>query len=319
MALLDLKVRPARFRTIEPERLFRKLLLAQVAADPSGAMPCLDHSCRDRPRSYVLGARMRPSLERQETRRPHGASGGEMRIFGLAGLFLALALTAVAAPAAAQAPAANPPADAMTDPSLKREEVIAFIGVKPGDQVADIIAGRFARALSAAVGPTGKLYAVEPTEVVKVHPEVMQHMTDAAAAEPGRNIQVMSAPVNALGLPGGLDAVFIRQNYHDLHDKFMGPADMAAFNRQVFAALKPGGVYVVLDHAAAPGSGLTATETLHRIDPAAVKAEVTQAGFIFDGESAILANPADPHDKRVFDPSIRGKTDQFLYRFRKPR
>jgi predicted methyltransferase len=244
-----------------------------------------------------------------------------MRTLGLAGLVLTLALATAAAPAQAadaKPPEARPPADAMTDPSLKRDEVIAFIGVKPGDKVADIISGKFARALSAAVGPAGKLYAVEPTEVVKTHPQVMPLITAAAEAAPGRNIEVISAPVNALGLPGGLDAVFIRQNYHDLHDKFMGPADVAAFNRQVFAALKPGGVYVVLDHAAAPGSGLTATETLHRIDPATVKAEVAQAGFVFDGESAVLANPADPHDKRVFDPSIRGKTDQFLYRFRKP-
>ena len=88
-------------------------------------------------------------------------------------------------------------------------------------------------------------------------------MTQAAQAAPGRNIQVMSAPVNALGLPSGLDAVFIRQNYHDLHDKFMGPADVAAFNRQVFAALKPGGVYVVLDHAA-PGSRDTRSSTRAR-------------------------------------------------------
>jgi predicted methyltransferase len=242
-----------------------------------------------------------------------------MRISRLPGLALALALaTAAAAPVLAQAPAAKPPADAMTDPALKRDAVIAFIGVKPGDKVADIFSGRFARALSAAVGPAGKLYAVEPAEVVKAHPEIMQLMAAAADAAPGRNIEVTSAPVNALGLPRGLDAVFIRQNYHDLHDKFMGPADVAAFNRQVFAALKPGGVYVVLDHAAAPGSGLSATETLHRIDPAAVKAEVIQAGFKFDGESDVLANPADTHDKRVFDPSIRGRTDQFLYRFVKP-
>jgi predicted methyltransferase len=236
----------------------------------------------------------------------------------LTGLFLALALTATAAPAIAQQPAAKPPADAMTDPSLKREEVIAFIGVKPGDRVADIIAGRFARALSVAVGPKGKVYAVEPDEVLKRHPDVLTQMNGAAAAADGHNIEVVTAPINALGLPGGLDAVFIRQNYHDLHDKFMGPADVAGLNRQVFAALKPGGVYVVLDHAAAPGSGLSATETLHRIDPAAVTAEVTAAGFVFDGESKVLANPADPHDKLVFDPSIRGKTDQFLYRFRKP-
>src|SRR6202043_2038950 len=129
----------------------------------------------------------------------------------------------------------------------------------------------------------------------------------------------LTPPINAPALPGKLDAVFIRQNYHDLHDKFMGPADVPGFNKQVYAALKPGGVYVVLDHAATAGSGLAATETLHRIDPASVKAEVTAAGFKFDGESKVLANPADPHDKNVFDPSIRGKTDQFLYRFRKPK
>jgi len=220
---------------------------------------------------------------------------------------------------AAQAPAAQAPADALTDPAMKREEVIAFIGVKPGDRVADIIAGRFIRALSAAVGPKGKVYAVQADEIVKAHPEVppaLKKITDQPAYA---NVEVIVAPINALGLPGKLDAVFIRQNYHDLHDKFMGPADVPAFNRAVFAALKPGGVYVVLDHAAQAGSGLRNTEDLHRIDPAAVKAEVIAAGFKLDGESAILANPADDHTKMVFNPAIRGKTDQFLFRFRKPK
>jgi len=220
---------------------------------------------------------------------------------------------------AAQAPAAQAPADALTDPAMKREEVIAFIGVKPGDRVADIIAGRFIRALSAAVGPKGKVYAVQADEIVKAHPEVppaLKKITDQPAYA---NVEVIVAPINALGLPGKLDAVFIRQNYHDLHDKFMGPADVPAFNRAVFAALKPGGVYVVLDHAAQAGSGLRNTEDLHRIDPATVKAEVIAAGFKLDGESAILANPADDHSKMVFNPAIRGKTDQFLFRFRKPK
>jgi predicted methyltransferase len=113
--------------------------------------------------------------------------------------------------------------------------------------------------------------------------------------------------------------VFIRQNYHDLHDKFMGPADIARFNRHVYEALKPGGVFVVLDHAAAAGSGLRDTDTLHRIEPEAVKTEVTAAGFMLEAESAILASPADDHTKFVFDPAIRGHTDQFLLRFRKPR
>ena len=231
-----------------------------------------------------------------------------------AGLFLTAA--SVATVAQAQTP---PGADALTDPTMKGPEVIAFIGVKPGDRVADIVAGRFVRALSAAVGPKGKVYAVEPDEMVKAHPEVVQIMKGVMAQPATANVELVQAPVNAPGLPGKLDAVFIRQDYHDLHDKFMGPADLAAFNKAVFAALKPGGVYVVLDHAAEAGSGLRDTEGRHRIDPATVKAEVLAAGFKLDGESAIFANPADDHTKFVFDPSVRGKTDQFLLRFRKPK
>ena len=228
-----------------------------------------------------------------------------------------LAVTGLAAQA--QTPAAAAPADALTDPAMKAQEVIAFIGIKPGDRVADIVAGRFIRALSAAVGPKGKLYAVQAEEIINVHPEIppaLKKITDQPAYA---NVEVIVAPINAPALPGKLDAVFIRQNYHDLHDKFMGPADVPAFNRAVFAALKPGGVYVVLDHAAQAGSGLRDTEGLHRIDAATVKAEVTAAGFKLDGESAILANPADDHTKMVFNPALRGKTDQFLLRFRKPK
>ena len=228
----------------------------------------------------------------------------------------ALLLGAGLTPAISQ-PAA--PADALTDPSMKGPEVIAFIGLKPGDKVADIVAGRFVRALSGAVGPTGKVYAVEAEEIVKAHPTVLTQMQGLASMPAYSNVVVSTPPINTPALPAGLDAVFIRQNYHDLHDKFMGPADVPAFNRAVFAALKPGGVYVVLDHAAAAGSGLRDTDTIHRIDPAQVKAEVTAAGFVFDGESTILANPADDHTKMVFDPSVRGHTDQFLYRFRKPK
>jgi predicted methyltransferase len=230
---------------------------------------------------------------------------------------LILGLSGAATLATAQVPA--PGADAMTDPSMKRADVIAFIGLKPGDKVADIVAGRFVRAISAAVGPQGKLYAVMPAEVVKAHPEVVP-MLKAGEAAPGSNIVVSTPPVNAMGLAANsLDAVFIRQNYHDLYDKFMGPADVPGFNRQVYAALKPGGVYVILDHAAAPGAPMTVTETLHRIDIAQVKKDVLAAGFKLDGESKVLASAADDHSKMVFDPAIRGKTDQFLLRFRKPK
>ena len=208
--------------------------------------------------------------------------------------------------------------DALTDPALKRAEVLAFIGVKPGDKLADILAGRFVRAFSQAVGPNGKVYAVETAELAKAHPDVLKIVAGLTASPAHANVVVSTTPVNAMDLPHGLDEVFIRQNYHDLHDKFMGPADVPGFNRQVFAALKPGGVFVVLDHAAPAGSGLADTETLHRIDEAAVKSEVEAAGFVLDGESHILANPADDHSKMVFDPAIRGKTDQFLLRFKKP-
>jgi predicted methyltransferase len=216
--------------------------------------------------------------------------------------------------ASSQSP--QPTAAPTIDPAWKVPEVIAFIGLKKGDKVADIVGLRLTGSLAQAVGPTGKVYAVETAEVVKNHPDILSKMKALAAQSP--NVVVSDDPV-ASALPSGLDAVFIRQNYHDLYDKFMGPADVPAFNKAVFAALKPGGVYVVLDHAAAADSGIGATETLHRIDPARVKADVLAAGFKLDAESSILANASDDHTKIVFDPSIRGHTDQFLYRFRKPK
>jgi predicted methyltransferase len=211
---------------------------------------------------------------------------------------------------------AQPAAAPAIDPAWKVPEVIAFIGLKKGDKVADIVGLRLTASLAQAVGPSGKVYAIETAEVVKSHPDLLTKMNAIAAQSP--NVVVSEDPV-ASALPSGLDAVFIRQNYHDLYDKFMGPADVPAFNKAVFAALKPGGVYVVLDHAAVAGSGISATETLHRIDPARVKADILAAGFKLDAESSILANGSDDHTKIVFDPSIRGHTDQFLYRFRKPK
>jgi predicted methyltransferase len=216
--------------------------------------------------------------------------------------------------ASSQSP--QPTAAPTIDPAWKVPEVIAFIGLKKGDKVADIVGLRLTASLAQAVGPAGKVYAIETAEVVKSHPDLLSKMNAIAAQS--TNIVVSDDPV-ASALPSGLDAVFIRQNYHDLYDKFMGPADVPAFNKAVFAALKPGGVYVVLDHAAVAGSGIGATETLHRIDPARVKADVLAAGFKLDAESSILANASDDYTKIVFDPSIRGHTDQFLYRFRKPK
>ena len=233
-----------------------------------------------------------------------------MRVSAFFGGAAALILTTAAI---AQAPAGGPPA---LDPAWKVPEVVAFIGVKPGDRVADVVGGRLTAALAKAVGPTGKVYAVETAEVAKVHPEVMKMMGGLSAAMP--NVVATADPVST-PLPTGLDAVFIRQNYHDLYDKFMGPADVPAFNKNVFASLKHGGVYVILDHAATAGTDFTTqTEKLHRIDPARVKADVEAAGFKLVAESDILRNPADDHTKNVFAPDLRNHTDQFLFKFRKP-
>ena len=243
----------------------------------------------------------------------------------LATVVLGLAPAAWAAPipaaiAAAVADKTRPEADTKRDADRKPAEVMAFIGVKPGDKVVDMIPGGgfFPRLFSDVVGPKGAVYAFTPAEFAKfVKAGLPANGAHPDAARP--NITFLTSPINAFSAPEKLDVVWTSQNYHDLHDSFAAPSDLAVVNKQVFAALKPGGVYVVLDHSAVPGSGLTATDTLHRIDAATVRKEVEAAGFKFDGESKVLANPADPRTASVFDASIKGKTDQFIYKFRKPK
>jgi predicted methyltransferase len=114
-----------------------------------------------------------------------------------------------------------------------------------------------------------------------------------------------------------VDLIFTAQNYHDLHNS--QALDVAAFNKSVFDALKPGGLFVIVDHSAEKGSGSRDTSTLHRIDAETVKSEVTAAGFEFVGGSEILKNASDDRTAKVFDPAVRGKTDQFILKFRKPK
>ena len=213
----------------------------------------------------------------------------------------------------------RPAADMVRDELRLPGQTLAFAGVRPGAKVADLIpgSGYFTRIFSKAVGPRGHVYAYVPDELTKLAKR--EPAVKAIAADPNyRNVSVILDTLPSFGAPERLDLVFTAQNYHDMHDKFMGPADLMVVNRQVFKALKPGGVYLVLDHSAEPGSGLRDTETLHRIDPEAVKREVTAAGFIFEGESRVLRDGYDTRKLSVFDPSIRGKTDQFIYKFRKP-
>jgi len=251
-----------------------------------------------------------------------------VKLATLAGAFAAGVLATLSGAALAQAPpapiaasvadAGRPAADTAQDAARKPAELMTFIGLKPGDRIVDVIPGPYwDRLFSKAVGPNGKVYMFLPLEMAKA--EKIPVPANGSSPFPNYpNVTALAAPVNSFSLPEPVDVVWIRQNYHDLYDPFMGPADVPAFNKAVFNALKPGGVFVIIDHSAPDGSGLAATNTTHRIDAARVKADMAAAGFLFVGESNALRNPADPRDKLVFDPSIRGKTDQFVYLFRKP-
>jgi len=220
-----------------------------------------------------------------------------------------------AATTAAISDPSRPAADTARDAARKPAAMVEFAGMKPGDTVLELLpgGGYFTRIFSKVVGPKGKLYAAVPdAKGADAEPEAA-----AIAAESGyANVSVV--PIAPLPALPPLDIVWTSWNYHDLHLSRVH-ADMAVVDKQWFSMLKPGGVVVIVDHAALPGSPAVETaDKLHRIDPAVVKAEMTAAGFTFDGETNVLANPADPHTAIVFDPSIRGKTDQFAYRFKKP-
>jgi len=256
-----------------------------------------------------------------------------MRTTVLAAL-IALALPLAASAAQPSKPAGAIPANiaaAVADPARKADaanndarrkggELLAFAQVKPGQSVVDLIpgGGYFTRLFSAAVGAKGHVYAVWPNEYAQEADSDVKGSNALAAQPHYKNVSVLLQPGNQFSVPKPVDMVFTSQNYHDYPDKFMGNIDPAVLNKQVFDALKPGGLYVIVDHVAEAGSGMRDTDTLHRIDPAIVKKQVEAAGFVFDGESEVLRNAADPHNIKVFDKSIRGHTDQFAYRFRKP-
>jgi len=211
-------------------------------------------------------------------------------------------------------------ADKSEDARRKITDVMKFTGVKPGQSVLELIpgSGYFTRVFSAIVGPKGHVYVVWPNEYAKEDADDLAGSNKLAADPHYANVTVLTQPANQLSSPAPVDVVFTSQNYHDYPDKFMGKVDPAVLNKQVYDALKPGGLWVIIDHVAPAGSGMDDTDTLHRIDPAIVKKQVEAAGFVFAGESNALRNPADPHTIKVFDKSIRGHTDQFIYRFRKP-
>ncbi|MGY4394860.1 putative methyltransferase [Sphingomonas sp. UYAg733] len=202
------------------------------------------------------------------------------------------------------------------DARRKAAAVLAFSGVRPGDRVIDFFpgSGYWTRIFTGVVGPDGHVLALWPAAAAG-------YAEKQLPALKGRNLTNVTAELQTAPLPtveAPVDLFWTVQNYHDIPNGGRGEAGLAAFNAAVFKTLKPGGVYVVIDHADAAGSGLNGTETLHRIDPAVVKSQVLAAGFTFEGSSDALANPTDDHKTKVFYPAIRGKTDQFVFRFRKP-
>jgi predicted methyltransferase len=211
---------------------------------------------------------------------------------------------------------ARPQEDRDSDPTRAPAEVLAFFDIGPGDHVADLLAGGgyYTRILVPLVGEDGRVYAGNNPFYQRFYAEAF----DALLAEPRFSAVVrVDGPVDELPLPedGSLDAVIMSQAYHDL---VLGDEDRDEMNRRVFRALKSGGVYGIIDHAAAPGTGTSTTESLHRIDKQFVIDEITAAGFELAGESDALANPEDDHSAGVFDPSVSGRTDRFVLRFEKP-
>jgi predicted methyltransferase len=246
------------------------------------------------------------------------------------GFTLAMALAACATPqstarqltaadyAAALADPARPAAERERDAARKPGELLAFAQVRPGMRVGDFVmgGGYMTRLLSAAVGPTGRVYAFQPAEFIAFRSQYGddQRTVDAAYT----NIDAVNGPFAAPPFPEPLDLIVTVQNFHDLYLNPFPQGTGTRASAALFAALKPGGTLVVVDHSAAAGTGTTSADSLHRIDRAAVIAALTAAGFVLDGTSDLYVRPSDPRTASVFDASIRGQTDQFTLRFRKP-
>ena len=238
-----------------------------------------------------------------------------------------LAVAATTAPPAGELPPylqgavadkSRPAADTERDAERRPAETMAFAGVKPGSTIVELMpgGGYFTRLLSKAAGPAGHVYAVVPTSASADAPDRSLPIK-AIAAEPGYgNLTLQVQPIRALQLPSAVDLVWTSNNYHDVHN--VAGIDLLAFNRDILAALKPGGVYLVIDHQAAADAPDDVTSTLHRIRAETVKREALAAGFLLDDESTLLHNADDNHALKVFDPAIRGRTDQFVLRFKKP-
>lgn len=252
-----------------------------------------------------------------------------MRAIMQAGLAALLLSGCVTMDGAATAPAADyvavvadpsrPETDRARDAARLPEELLRFIDIRPGMKVGDFVmgGGYVTRLLSAAVGATGRVYAFQPEEFIAFS---AQYGTDLRAVDAAyANVDGLSGPFASPQFPEPLDRIVTVQNFHDLYLRPFPEGTAQRASAALFAALKPGGLLIVIDHSATAGSGTSVADSLHRIEQSAVVAELTAAGFVLDGESAIYARSADPRTANVFSADIRGQTDQFALRFRRPR
>ncbi|MFC4256950.1 methyltransferase [Altererythrobacter xixiisoli] len=230
----------------------------------------------------------------------------------------AVAKTNEGAYRAAIADIARTDAERTSDATRKPVELLAFAEVMRGEKVGDYImgGGYVTKLLAATVGAEGRVYAFQPDEFIAYRSEYATEQD--AAVEPFRNVTALRGPIGAPPFPEPLDTIITVMNFHDLYLKPMSADTGSKASAALFAALKPGGTLVVVDHAAASGSGTSAADTLHRIDKQAVIDALTAAGFTLEQDSTMYARSDDPHTANVFDSAIRGKTDQFSLRFRKP-
>ncbi len=241
-----------------------------------------------------------------------------------------LALTAGATAASSESPAIQEPsggayaaalanpnrseADRARDELRRSADMLAFMQLGAGDVVADIRPeeGFFTHLFSSVIGPSGHVYAFVPSQT-----SGRENAYADGLAATYDNVSRVTGALETMAFDRPLDVVFMGEEYHDFVIPRFG-VDVPAMNVAVFRALKPGGLYVILDHEAAPGAGVSVAGTLHRIESAELRRQVEAAGFVFDGATEVVRNPDDDRSLSVFDPAIRGRTDRFVFRFRKP-
>ncbi len=214
--------------------------------------------------------------------------------------------------AAAVASTRRPEGDRAQDAARHPAEMLSLAEIQPGQKVGELLAGGgyFTRLFSLAVGEQGHVYTV-----LRARPSQYEF----PVAEDMGNVTTVRAPnYDSFTLPEPVDVVFTARNYHDLKITSYLMGDTVGMDRAAFNALRPGGVYIVIDHSAIAGTSDDQARPIHRIDQDVVRREVESVGFVYDGETQLLRNPADPRTASVFDDSIQGHTDQFAMRFRKP-